>query len=135
MTFDAYVPEAVRGEPRLEHVAGPGGDDPVALAERQRLREDGQVDVEVRGRQVPVGTEPFPVRQGQPAACRPWSCQPYPAVDVLPEVHHEGRCLAQGPDRDRLDLLDPPDGRRDGPDDGDADVARDGGTPRPVVED
>ena len=41
----------------------------IDLAQRQRLRDDRQVDVEVRRGQVPVAVQPFAVRQRDPAAC------------------------------------------------------------------
>ena len=42
------------------------GDDFVDLARRQRPRDDGQVDVEMRRRQVPLAVQPLAVRQGPP---------------------------------------------------------------------
>ena len=60
--------------------------------------------------------------------------QPHPAAEVLPEVRHEGAPAAYRLDGYRPDLTDPPDRRRDRPDDGDVDVTRDGAAPRPVVE-
>jgi hypothetical protein len=63
LTLDTDVPEAMRGEARLEHVAITRRDDLVHLAERQPLGKDRQVDVQVSGGQVPVGVEPLAVRQ------------------------------------------------------------------------
>ena len=58
VSFDADVSEAVGRVARLEDVAvAAGGDVPVDLAERQRLRDVQEVDVEVGGGQVAGGVQ------------------------------------------------------------------------------
>ena len=134
LTLDPDVPEAMRGEARLEHVAVTRRDDLVDLAERQPLGEDRQVDVQVRGGQIPVGVEPLAVRQRHRAARGPQLSQPHPAAEVLPEVDHEGVPAAHRPHGGRPDLLHPAHRGSDRPDDGDVDVAGNSLAPRSVVK-
>ncbi len=95
MTLDADVPEAVRREPRLEHIAGhTRRDDAVDLAGRERFGKEREVDAKVVGRDVAVGIEPLAVRERELRALRTEVGEPRPAVDVLAEIDD----LDAGPD-------------------------------------
>ena len=83
----------------------------------------------MRRGQVAVAVERLAVRQRQRSPRGPGVGQPHPSAEVLPEVHHEGLPAAYRPDGRRADLLDSPDRRRDGADDGDIHITCDGGLP------
>ena len=71
MALDTDVPEAVRRQARLEHITGyTRRDDAVDLTGRERLGEEREVDAEMVGRHVAVGTEPLAVRQRELRAHR-----------------------------------------------------------------
>ena len=133
MSLDPHVAEAVRGEARLEVVAGdPAGHDLVDLPERQRLRDDREVDVEVRSGEVAGRVEVLSVAQHDPRALGTEVGEPDPAVDVLSQVH-DPRVAERG-DRHRAQRLDPAHGWRDRAHDRNGHVALDRGEPPAVVE-
>ncbi len=105
MTLDPDVPESVRGVPWFEGVAAARRDDAVDHARRERLGQEWHGRAEVIGGDIPGRVERLAVDERELRPCLAEVAQPYPAVDVLPEVGDQPAVGESGHGA-RGDLLD-----------------------------